>query len=177
MATPLDTLDLPDIDERLSDDDSFKDAPEADTYERHPMKETDTSTTNATNSQKHRLTGKDESLNDLEKKISENHIPHHDVINPTGQDDLFPEEYQLETDTGLVKSTTALSLQKSRTRQANELALEQRRNSNKSVVENKNNGITKEKLDKAVEKNKKSIEKSKNGKGFFHKMKEILNLN
>lgn len=154
MATPLDKYDLPDIDQELSDSEPFEVSEEARTYERNPLKETASSV----------QLSKTESLHELERRITNGHIPSHDVINPMGSEDnaVFPEEYQVETDTGLVKCSTALSL----SRQADNQ--QQTRQSNPS-------GLTKEKLDKAVERNRKELEKHKNGKtGWLNKLKNIF---
>lgn len=165
MTTPLETYDLPDIDEQLSDNESYRDpdAQEAKTYEKSPLKETGPPENHLT---------KTESLSELERQITKGKVPHRDVVNPTGheQDALFPEEYQVETETGLVRSTTALSLQKSRPRQ-NSSHNEDEDTGTGSIPFS---GLTKEKLDKAVEKNRRALEKQKNGKGFFHKLKTIF---
>ncbi|CCH41572.1 Polyamine transporter 3 [Wickerhamomyces ciferrii] len=165
MATPLDTLDLPDIDEQLSNSEQYEDAKEANTYEQSPYKESN-------NNEDHR--DKEESLQELEKSITKDHIPRHDVVNPSGHEEnaFFPEEYQVETETGLVRSTTALSLQRSRSRVQ---PMQSGDDNSKPAEPINTTGLTKEKLDKAVERNRKSLEKNKNGKGFFHKLKSIFN--
>lgn len=168
MSSPLDNYDLPDIDEQLSDSESAYEgnAQEAKGYEKNPLKES-----GPPDDQPSRT----ESLHELEKQITKNKVPHHDVVNPTGDNALFPEEYQVETDTGLVRSTTALSLQKSRSRQLSNHSTDHDK-SGGSPDENKDlgNGLTKEKLDKAVERNRRALAKQKNGKGFFHKLKGIF---
>lgn len=98
----------------------------------------------------------------------------------------FPEEYNIETDTGLVKmktietlrrQTSRVSTQKSTKSKTESTKSEKSASSFKSSMTDSNQGqLTADKLNKAVEKNRKELEKYKKHKdqkgikGFFSKM-------
>ena len=99
----------------------------------------------------------------------------------------FPEEYNIETDTGLVKMKTIETLRRQTSRVSTQKSVKSRNESIKSnktsksfassLVDDPNEGkLTAEKINKAVERNRRELEKRKkrkeqNGiKGFFSKL-------
>lgn len=99
----------------------------------------------------------------------------------------FPEEYNIETDTGLVKMKTIETLRRQTSRVSTQKSLKSRTESIKSnksgksfvssLVDDPDEGqLTAEKLNKAVERNRKELEKMKKRKeqkgikGFFSKI-------
>ncbi|SCU94889.1 LAME_0F09802g1_1 [Lachancea meyersii CBS 8951] len=130
--------------------------------------------------------GRSESVAALEKEGLDLHkkaIP--DINNPVAisADAEFPEEYNLETDTGLVKATTLHQLNRLESRTSVRSSQSQKRSliasmelpDATSVKSTADSGLDAEKLRKAVEKNKRQIEKyqerKKSGglKGFLVK--------
>ncbi len=98
----------------------------------------------------------------------------------------FPEEYNIETDTGLVKMKTIETLKRQTSRVSTQRSMKSKAESTKSgkslssfkssLTEPEQSQLTADKLNKAVEKNRKQLEKynkakeSKGIKGFFSKM-------
>lgn len=85
----------------------------------------------------------------------------------------FPEEYQMETDTGLVKIKTIETLKRQDTRVSATRVSTKESNANSKPQEK---GLNATKLNQAVEKNRKELEKyqrhkkEKGVKGFFHRL-------
>lgn len=167
MPAPLENYNLPDIDQELDEESTEQYQPVDMNEPINPLKETET------NAQ----LNKTESLASLQEQVDTHHNASHDFVNPVGggQNALFPEEYQVETDTGLVRSTTAMGLDRPSSHTSRKSDGEFHYHKEEDQYEHVNyNGLTKSKLDKAVEKNRKQLEHDKNSPGLWSKLKGVF---
>ncbi|CDR44568.1 CYFA0S15e00144g1_1 [Cyberlindnera fabianii] len=109
-----------------------------------------------------------ETVDSLKKELTHQNVPSKDVITPSNVA-FFPEEYQLETETGLVRTSTIVSAKGSSKSKSGG----QPTNHNSDEVSH-GTRLTAEKLNKAVERNRKELEKVKNGHGIWGKAKHLF---
>lgn len=111
---------------------------------------------------------------DLEKKA----VPDFNAPLTTSGTQQFPEEYRLETDTGLVKMKTLETLKRKSTQASDSSRQSKRQSPVQSQAQDEDQGQddTMKKINMAVERNKKQLEKyqkhkkEKGVKGFFHRL-------
>ncbi|CUS21872.1 LAQU0S04e02718g1_1 [Lachancea quebecensis] len=160
----------------IASESSAQPSPSIDTKDFHPVKSNGTLRKQDSNVIEQIMThnateGRSETVESLKKNgldLKKKAIP--DINNPAAnyKNCAFPEEYQMETDTGLVKAQTLHGLNRLESRNSGRSGASQKKsirtgnsttNSDSASASNTINGLDGEKLRKAVEKNQKKIDK------------------